>query len=108
MALTRDLFRAEAKDIPLKIGDQTMIAEPKEFSTGSLGWYAGGKTTVKLNGEVVKVQVGINLDVSDLAFARRLFSIVIPDDEGVAHVMITAEHHRKRATSDNALHSRAN
>jgi hypothetical protein len=40
-----------------------MIAEVKEFSTGSLGWYLNGKTTVEVGGTPVSVQIGLNLTI---------------------------------------------
>ena len=50
--ITRDQFRTGAKALPITISGQTMLAEPKEFSTGSLGWYLNGKVVVDVNGEV--------------------------------------------------------
>jgi hypothetical protein len=61
--LTRDLFRREAKPLQLTIQGVPLVAEVKEFSTGSLGWHAGGKMTVWLNSLPVKVQIGLNLTV---------------------------------------------
>ena len=40
-----------------------MIAEVKEFSTGSLGWYLNGKTTLKIGDKSVNVQIGMNLTI---------------------------------------------
>jgi len=44
------------KDVPL-------LAEVKEFSTGSLGWYLNGKMNVEIDGKVVAVQIGMNLTI---------------------------------------------
>ena len=62
-AVTRPQFREGAKPINIKIGENLMIADPKEFSTGSLGWYLNGKATVEINGVPVTVQIGMNLTI---------------------------------------------
>jgi hypothetical protein len=61
--VTRSQFRATAKPIALTIDGLPMGAMVKEFSTGSLGWYANGKTTIKLGDKSVDVQVGLNLTI---------------------------------------------
>ena len=40
-----------------------MIAEVKEFSTGSLGWYVNGKTSIKVGDVPCSVQIGFNLTI---------------------------------------------
>ncbi len=40
-----------------------MMAEVKEFSTGSLGWYLNGKTMIDVGGKQVSVQIGMNLTI---------------------------------------------
>lgn len=59
--ITRAEFREHAKPVTVKIGEVPMMAEVKEFSTGSLGWYLSGKTTVEVGGKPVSVQIGLNL-----------------------------------------------
>ena len=61
--ITRDEFRAGAKAVSIAIGGSTMLAEVKEFSTGSLGWYLNGKTVIDINGVAVSVQIGMNLTI---------------------------------------------
>jgi hypothetical protein len=61
--LSREGFRTHAKPVPLTINGQPLTADPKEFSTGSLGWYCNGKLTVVVNGVLCKVQIGLNLTV---------------------------------------------
>jgi hypothetical protein len=61
--VTRQEFQAHAKPIPITIGTTTLPAEVKEFSTGSFGWYLGGKTSIEINGKLVSVQIGMNLTV---------------------------------------------
>ena len=61
--ITREEFRTKAKPIVVKIGEIPMQAEVKEFSTGSLGWYLNGKTTIDVGGTSVSVQIGMNLTI---------------------------------------------
>jgi len=41
---------AIARGRSVKIGEIPFLAEVKEFSTGSLGWYLNGKTTIDVGG----------------------------------------------------------
>lgn len=61
VSLTQFLEKAE----PLKIiiNGQEMIAEVKQFSTGSFGWYMNAKTNVTVDGKNLSVQIGMNLAV---------------------------------------------
>jgi hypothetical protein len=61
--ISRAQFRAHAKPITVTIGTVPQVAEVKEFSTGSLGWYLNGKTTIEINGVPVAVQIGMNLTI---------------------------------------------
>ena len=61
--ITREQFREAAKDVEVIINGVPHIAEVKEFSTGSLGWYLNGKTTIKVGDQSVKVQIGMNLTI---------------------------------------------
>jgi hypothetical protein len=61
--ITRADFRSKAKAITVVIGDQRLVAEVKEFSTGSLGWYLNGKTAIDIDGTPVSVQIGLNLTI---------------------------------------------
>lgn len=61
--VTREEFREHAKSIKVMIGDVPVMAEVKEFSTGSLGWNINGKTVVEINGKPVSVQIGLNLTI---------------------------------------------
>jgi len=62
-SITREQFRSGAKALPVTVGGASMLAEPKEFSTGSLGWYLNGKTVVEINGVSVTVQIGMNMTI---------------------------------------------
>lgn len=62
--INRNQFRAGAKSIKVTIDGTDYIAEPKEFSTGSLGYYVNGKQNVTINGVRCQAQVGINLTLT--------------------------------------------
>ena len=61
--ISRKDFEEHAKILKIYIGDSMLPAEPKEFSSGSIGWYVNGKVLVEVNGIQVKCQVGINLTI---------------------------------------------
>lgn len=61
--ITRRQFADGAKSVEVIINGNKMTAHPKEFSTGSLGWYLNGKTEIDVNGVMVTVQVGMNLTI---------------------------------------------
>src|SRR5262249_46896059 len=46
---------------PLSINGQTLEAEVKEFSTGSLGWDLNNKISGEVDGVRVPAQIGLNL-----------------------------------------------
>lgn len=62
-AISKDEFKTHAQPLQLKVNGQTLVADPKEFSTGSFGWYFSGKITVEIDGKPVQVQAGLNLTV---------------------------------------------
>jgi hypothetical protein len=62
-AVSRAEFREHAKPIEVVINGVPMVAEVKEFSTGSLGWYLNGKSSVKVGDKAVTVQIGMNLTI---------------------------------------------
>jgi hypothetical protein len=61
--ITRAEFRSKAKPVSVTIAGKEQIAEVKEFSTDSLGWYLNGKTTVEIDGKPVSVQINMSLIV---------------------------------------------
>ena len=61
--ISREEFRTGAKAVKILIGEVPLMAEVKEFATGSLGWYLNGKTTIEINGKPVSVQIGMNLTI---------------------------------------------
>ncbi len=61
--INREEFAKNAKPVELTINGIPMIAENREFSTGSLGWYLNSKTTVKVGEKNVTVQIGLNMTI---------------------------------------------
>ncbi len=58
--ISRADFLAKAEPLKIDINGFPMIAEPREFSTGSFGWYVNGKANQVIDGKTVAVQVGMN------------------------------------------------
>ena len=63
LPITREQFRTAAKPLPVVINGKEMLAAAKEFSTGSLGWNVNEKMQVEVAGQLVTVQVGLNLTI---------------------------------------------
>ena len=62
--VSRQTFRQKAKAaLRVVIDGREFEAEAKEFSTGSLGWFANTKIVVEIDGVRVPVQVGLNLTI---------------------------------------------
>ncbi len=61
--ISREDFLAKAEPLKIDVGGSTLVAEPREFSTGSFGWYVNSKTTVTVDGKPLSIQVGMNLIV---------------------------------------------
>lgn len=61
--VTREEFKTKAQPVEVVVGGVKMMAETKEFATGSFGWYLSGKATLMVDGKPVQVQVGANLAV---------------------------------------------
>lgn len=57
-----DFFRV-AKPLSVVLDGVPMAAVPKQFSTGSFGWYLNHKTTVTVDGIPIPIQMGFNLTV---------------------------------------------
>ena len=62
-SVSRAEFREQAQPLEVVVNGIPMLAEVKEFSTGSLGWYLNSKTTVKIGEKSVTVQIGMNLTI---------------------------------------------
>ena len=56
-------FIEKAEPIKLVINGQELVADKREFSTGSFGWFFNGKISVPVDGKPRSVQVCLNLTV---------------------------------------------
>ena len=54
---------AKAEPIKIELNGFPLTAEPREFSTGSFGWYVNAKAPIVVDGKTLQVQVGMNLTV---------------------------------------------
>lgn len=54
--ITREQFQANVKPILLVINGENKVASPKDFSTGSFGYFFNEKSTVIIDGVPCKVQ----------------------------------------------------
>ena len=61
--VSRAEFRDKAQAVKVEINGVPMMAEVKEFSTGSFGWYLSGKSVINVGDKQVSVQIGMNLTV---------------------------------------------
>ncbi len=61
--VSRAEFAQNAQPIEFTLAGVPLVAEVKEFSTGSLGWNTNGKMTLKVGDKLVSVQVGLNLTI---------------------------------------------
>jgi hypothetical protein len=69
--LSRAQFVEKAEPVRVVINGQEMLAEVKEFSTGSFGWNLNAKTIVTVDGKPLSVQIGMNLTVVGSKDAER-------------------------------------
>lgn len=63
--VSREEFRQKAEPITLTVAGTTIVMDPREFSTGSLGWNASQKVTVVIDGKRVTCQLGLNLTLAN-------------------------------------------
>lgn len=62
--VTYDNWGAAAGEVEVTLNGQTFVAECKEFSSGSRGWYLNGKVYLKTpDGQRFETQIGLNLTV---------------------------------------------
>jgi hypothetical protein len=69
--VSRTQFLEKAEAIKVVINGQEIIADKREFSTGSFGWYYNGKISVSVDGKPLSIQVGLNLTVVGSKEAER-------------------------------------
>ena len=69
--VSKTQFLEKAEPVKITIGSAELIADKREFSTGSFGWYYNGKTTITVDGKLLSVQIGMNLTVVGSKEAER-------------------------------------
>ena len=69
--VTKTQFIEKAEPVKVVINGQELIADKREFSTGSFGWYYNGKINVIVDGKPLSIQVGLNLTVVGSKEAER-------------------------------------
>ena len=69
--ISKTQFLEKAEAVKVTINGQEVIADRREFSTGSFGWYHNGKVTITVDGKPMSVQVGLNLTVVGSKEAER-------------------------------------
>jgi hypothetical protein len=69
--ISRTQFVENSEPIRVVINGQEMLAEVKEFSTGSFGWNLNGKTVITVDGKPLSVQIGMNMTVVGSKEAER-------------------------------------
>ena len=53
--ISRETFREKCKGVKVNIEGKEFEVDPKEFSTGSLGWYLNTKVNLQIDGVSVPV-----------------------------------------------------
>ncbi len=69
--ISRTLFSEKAEPLKVVINGQEMVADVKEFSTGSFGWNINAKIVVQVDGKPLSVQVGMNMTIVGSKEAER-------------------------------------
>jgi hypothetical protein len=61
--ISRPDFLSKSTPLTVVIDGHTLSAAPKDFKTGSFGWFLNGKLSLQVGGVTVPVQVSANLTV---------------------------------------------
>jgi hypothetical protein len=69
--ISKTQFLEKAEPVKVMLASSEIIADKREFSTGSFGWYYNGKTTIMVDGKPLAVQIGMNLTVVGSKEAER-------------------------------------
>jgi hypothetical protein len=59
--LSKAQFTEQAKLVEVRVDGAPLVATPKEFATGSFGFFGSGKATIMVGGTPVPCQVSINI-----------------------------------------------
>ena len=54
-------FMRDAAPLEIELFGNTLIGEPRTFTSGNRGWYLGGKIEVEIGGKTVWMSAGLNL-----------------------------------------------
>lgn len=101
--VTRDEFHRDAATLTLAIGGSGLVAEPKEFSTGSVGWWLNGKASIAVGERMVAVQISGQMvavgtkgkDNTALFAAMKPFSVGIGPVAAAQNMMGAARDYEK-------------
>ena len=63
MKITGKKFLESGKAIQIDVDGNTLRGEPRSFSSGSMGWYLGGKIEIDVGGQTVWAQLGCNITI---------------------------------------------
>lgn len=63
LPVSREEFCTRAKPMKALINNIPLLAVVKEFSTGSVGWHLDGVTSIEVDGQLMSVQIGLNLTI---------------------------------------------
>ncbi|OEH78784.1 uncharacterized protein LOC34617400 [Cyclospora cayetanensis] len=61
--MTRQSFLEQAPVMASKIGEMMFDMKPRTFSSGSCGWFHGGKVAIKVGDQEIWCQLGVNCTV---------------------------------------------
>ncbi len=61
--ISREDFNTKAQAITIDVAGSPLVAQPREFSTKSFGWYVNSKAIITVDGKPLTVQVSMNLAV---------------------------------------------
>lgn len=59
--ISREKFFETAQPITAQIAGTPVVVPPKEFSSGSFGFYTNGKITMMIDGKAVVFQMAVQL-----------------------------------------------
>jgi len=63
MKMSKKEFLANAETLELDLAGNRLTGEPRDFSSGNLGWYLNGKVEMAVGKKTVWAQVGINITI---------------------------------------------
>lgn len=61
--ISHEEFAAKAKPLVVSIGGKEQLAMNRRFASGSIGWYAGDKVIVEIDGKPVRCTVSMSIVV---------------------------------------------